>query len=495
MSINAYEQLMIELINRARLDPAGEAARFGIELNDGLSGRRITTQSYQPLAVNEDLGTATDRHSRWMLENETVGHSGANKSDAGDRITAAGYHLGSNSSWSENIAFRASSGSLDREEAILKQHESLLESPLHRLNMYRSASREVGVGQVTGNFDGYSASLVTQDYAYNGNKVFITGVAYRDRDGDDFYSVGEGRGGVAIRAEGQHTASASAGGYALALDDGGQITVRATLGTHFARLQLTLSDENVKLDFIGTSEVAASTDLKLISGLRHGTLLGVDNLDLAGNQRDNRLTGNAGRNELSGGAGDDRLAGGAGADRLLGGGGRDLADYSGSEDGVRVNLTAGRGRFGDAAGDRLQGIENIKGSAADDSLTGNDFRNKLIGNAGDDLLRGAGGADTLIGGAGSDTLNGGAGDDRLYGGAGADSFLFAAGDGRDTIFGFREGSDRLAISADLLGDAGLEGLDLTIRAGRSVISFDSGDSIILTGHHSAAGILDAIDII
>ena len=34
----AREQLILELMNRARMDPAGEAARFGISLNKDLAG-------------------------------------------------------------------------------------------------------------------------------------------------------------------------------------------------------------------------------------------------------------------------------------------------------------------------------------------------------------------------------------------------------------------------------------------------------------------------
>ena len=41
----AREQLMLELVNRARLDPLGEARRFGIDLNQGLgSGLNCTSR-------------------------------------------------------------------------------------------------------------------------------------------------------------------------------------------------------------------------------------------------------------------------------------------------------------------------------------------------------------------------------------------------------------------------------------------------------------------
>lgn len=39
----ALEQYVLELVNRARADPAAEAARLGIDLNQGLGAGQITT--------------------------------------------------------------------------------------------------------------------------------------------------------------------------------------------------------------------------------------------------------------------------------------------------------------------------------------------------------------------------------------------------------------------------------------------------------------------
>ncbi len=44
------EQLMLELINRARMNPAGEAARYGIALNEGLPSNPISTAPKEVLA-------------------------------------------------------------------------------------------------------------------------------------------------------------------------------------------------------------------------------------------------------------------------------------------------------------------------------------------------------------------------------------------------------------------------------------------------------------
>ena len=195
---------------------------------------------------------------------------------------------------------------------------------------------------------------------------------------------------------------------------------------------------------------------------------------LYGEGGDDRLDGGTGNDWLLGGAGDDVLEGGAGADWMFGGLGEDTASYAGSTAGVDVSLVTGRGRGGDAEGDRLYDIEHLVGSAHDDTLTGDSHANRLWGGAG---------ADTLSGGVGADVLSGGAGDDL---------FRFASGDGADTIADFADGEDRI----DLSGHTGITGFsDLAIRqsSGGVVIDLGGGDQITLSGVMVSA--LDASDFL
>lgn len=144
-------------------------------------------------------------------------------------------------------------------------------------------------------------------------------------------------------------------------------------------------------------------------GSRGGSTVGVPaSYLLAGNDG---IFGSGFGDRLSGYGGNDILTGGAGADTLIGGFGNDTASYTDSPAPVVVNLGAGRGTGGDAAGDRLVDIENLIGSAKGDRLTGNPGNNRLSGGNGADDLRGAGGSDQLQGGAGADRLDGGAGID------------------------------------------------------------------------------------
>ncbi|MGR9211450.1 beta strand repeat-containing protein [Rhizobium leguminosarum] len=265
------------------------------------------------------------------------------------------------------------------------------------------------------------------------------------------------------------------------------------------------------------------------------------------------LTGNAGNNVITGGTGNDTLIGGAGADQMIGGAGTDTASYANSGAAVTVNLktgvhigdaagdtfssieafigssskdtfvgngtavtfnggvgtdtvsysssaaavnvTLGAGGVttvasgGDAEGNRLLNIEQVIGSAFNDTLGstatttqtlqgggGNDTyvvisQNTVIteaagggddeirtsatsysmanhanverltytgtgnatltGNTGDNIITGGTGNDTLNGGGGNDQLHGGSGDDTLFSGAG--EFHLYGGDGNDTL--------------------------------------------------------------
>ncbi|MFV0383179.1 M10 family metallopeptidase C-terminal domain-containing protein [Paracoccus sp. (in: a-proteobacteria)] len=131
-----------------------------------------------------------------------------------------------------------------------------------------------------------------------------------------------------------------------------------------------------------------------------------------------RLDGGADGDIIYGEDGHDTIIGGGGQDYLNGGKGIDTVIYSGSPDGVTVDLANGTASGGDGTGpvqivgrgtairhDILEGFEHVVGSSHGDHLIGDDARNKLFGRAGDDTLTGGGGTDTLNGGAGSDTAD------------------------------------------------------------------------------------------
>ena len=148
---------------------------------------------------------------------------------------------------------------------------------------------------------------------------------------------------------------------------------------------------------------------------------------------DDVIATDSGDNVIHAGAGDDLLSGGGGADELRGGRGTDTAIYTASSAGVAISLAAGSASGGDAEGDKLFDIENLTGSAFNDSLTGDGGDNKLLGGAGADVLSGGAGADILRGDDGDDKLSGGAGADVLSGGVGTD--ILSGGMGADILDG------------------------------------------------------------
>jgi len=87
------EQYVIELINRARANPAAEAKRDGIDLNEGLPAGTISTAAKQPVAVNPYLVDSARKQSQWMIDHTAFSHTGANGSTPADRMKAAGYAL------------------------------------------------------------------------------------------------------------------------------------------------------------------------------------------------------------------------------------------------------------------------------------------------------------------------------------------------------------------------------------------------------------------
>lgn len=124
---------------------------------------------------------------------------------------------------------------------------------------------------------------------------------------------------------------------------------------------------------------------------------------------------------LDGGAGDDILKGSAGRDLLIGGAGVDTLDLSEGTSGADVNLKSGKvRRDGYGSRDRVEGIENIIGTAFDDRLRGDGEANVIEGGAGDDKIDGRKGDDALYGGEGDDKIKGGKGDDLLVGNDGVD---------------------------------------------------------------------------
>ena len=254
---SAYEQYMLELINRARSNPNAEAALYSLtDLNQGLSPGTITSDPKQPLAFNLFLIDSAREHSQWMGDTNTFSHTGEGGSNAGQRMSAAGYNFTGSWGWGENIALQSTKGTPNVSQFIAEEHEDLFQSDGHRKNILKDSFREIGIGVIKDTFNNYNAVITTQNFADSGSSVFLTGVAFDDLViDDDFYTIGEGIGGISLKATRQSdnqiftTNTMDAGGYQIALTTGNYDIEFFQNGTKIGNTHsVTINSQNVKLD-------------------------------------------------------------------------------------------------------------------------------------------------------------------------------------------------------------------------------------------------------
>ena len=368
MGLSADEQLLIELINRARLDPAAAAERRDHDLNEGLAPGTITTDAKQVLSPNDALMASALGHSRWMLATDTFSHTGAGGTSPSERMENNGFEFIGSRSWSyENIALGGSTAAIDRNTQIVERYVDLYESAGHRKATFAPEIREIGVSQEMGTYQGFNASILTENFGMTGTDVFVTGVVYQDNNRNDFYTIGEGRADYWFEVDGTRETTGSTGGYGIGTDVSDSVSVEVGRGKKtMAALELDLTQGNGKLDLVfdsqGRAHLEVSASATLGRGISEVDLLGVADLDIVGQKGRNTLTGNAGDNMLSGGKGADRLYGGAGDDRL----------------------------FGDQRNDKLFG------GAGDDRLAGGKGNDRLTGDEGRDTFVFEGGRDKVL---------------------------------------------------------------------------------------------------
>jgi hypothetical protein len=265
------EQAHLEAINLARRDPNAEAARLGIALQEGVPPGDISGNPSQPLTSNAKLLAAARKHSNDMLERNYFAHQNPDGLWPDDRVTAEGYV------WrgvGENIAFSASTGPLVEIDTILFLHDLLFidegyPDRGHRVNILKGDFREVGVGAAFGPFlsqgtNWPNAYMITTNFGTDRvDTPFVLGVVYDDRNGDGFYTSGEGLAGVVIRlvGAGLQTTTASAGGYGIPIG-AGNYTVEAQLNDgRMATENVNVANDNKKVDFrLSDFTVAKITD-------------------------------------------------------------------------------------------------------------------------------------------------------------------------------------------------------------------------------------------
>ncbi len=253
----------------------------------------------------------------------------------------------------------------------------------------------------------------------------------------------------------------------------------------------------------GVDDVSSSVDYTLTDNVENLTLIGLLNIDAAGNELDNIILGNAGNNIIEGHSGLDEIHGNDGNDVLILGVGLVTGSeyaYGGAGDDHLYGGTATSYLYGGNDNDNLEagsGYMYAEGGAGDDILVsgfsggylyGDDQANtqsgndQLIGNNGIDYLFGGNGDDYLQGRMGNDVLDGGAGDDALYGGSGDDEYVINA-DGSHTFISDISGSDVITLGSGITASdvAAMynPGSDLHLRINQSDINLQS--NIFISG--------------
>ncbi|MCR8550913.1 DUF4214 domain-containing protein, partial [Salipiger sp. P9] len=326
-----FEQLMLEYINRARADPEGEfdvfiadAATgtgvqenitsaldfFGVDLDVFLAQISVLP-SVAPLAWNSALALAADGHTQALIDADAQSHQLPGELPLDERIEAEGYV-----NWSylnENV-YSYMQDPLHGHAAFFIDWgygpDGMQDPPGHRDTIMASYLTEVGISVMAAP-DGPSVGpwVVTQDFGSTwGYQAQLVGVVIDDADGDRFYDMGEGMGGVTVTATSSSgqvytTTSWDSGGYQMVLPEG-SYTVRFSGGALSGVLsyQLEMGGENAKLD--GVAQDGSSVP---------GVVLGTPDSEIltALDGYGQILIGNGGADVLVGAADDNTLIGDA----------------------------------------------------------------------------------------------------------------------------------------------------------------------------------------
>ena len=284
------EQYMLELINRMRINPNAEygllinsinediqsaLSFFKLDLQE-LRSQWDNLQPTQPVAWSNKLHDSAITHTQLMIENDEQSHNLPNEASLGDRIRNTGYQF---TTLAENIYAYGSS--------VLESHgafaidwgddENGIQNPAgHRNAIMSSNYREVGIGILPEkNLGTQVGTLLTTQHFANSQQLATTdtswllGSAFRDVDNDDFYSVGEGLSDITISISGISNSNFStsiqtlnAGGYQTLLSPG-EYQVEFIRANNIVKTeQVTINDENVKLDLMIDGETYKLDDGK-----------------------------------------------------------------------------------------------------------------------------------------------------------------------------------------------------------------------------------------
>lgn len=329
---NSLEWLMLDLINQER-----------------------SSRGIDPLQLELRLNDSSEDYSQLMLEQDFFSHTGPGGSSPGDRMRDAGFVFSGGWAWGENLAWQSERGAPGLADDVANLHASLMNSSGHRANILNPNYEVIGIGIEFGDYKGWDAVMVTQNFARTSAPLQIdTGSQGTPpppppgNPGQDLTGTG-----------GRDTLDGSAG------DD----TITGGSGAD-------------QLNGLGGDDVISGDNGK--DTLTGGS--GNDTLD--GKGHDDLLVGDGGNDAISGGGGDDTVWAGSGADTVKGGNGNDELGGGGNDD----QLIGGKGE------------DTLLGWGGDDALDGGKDRDTLDGGSGDDTLTGGWSGDLFVFSDGDDRI-------------------------------------------------------------------------------------------
>ncbi|MEL6574278.1 MAG: carboxypeptidase regulatory-like domain-containing protein [Pseudomonadota bacterium] len=493
------EQLYLELINRARADPEGELDLLIADRENGIGVQANITAALDfwqvdiellysqlegvapvaPLAWSQSLGQSATVHSQAMINADLQAHNVPGEPPLGERITNAGY-VG----WSqvaENI-FAFVEDPVQGHAAFFIDWGpgiSGIQNPAgHRDTILNPLYREVGIGELPVPEFGYQIgpNSHTQHFGRRaGTDAFLTGVVIEDGDGDRFYDIGEGLGGVTVTASGANgtfsTATWESGGYTLELAPG-SYTLTFSGGGLAGTISrpVTMTALNQKQDAVAGD--AMTPGERIVGGSEDETLIGTPGPDtIIDRGGSNRLEGREDNDRLITGEGNDIALGEAGDDVIKTAGGNDTVE-GGADNDIILSGVGDDRVFGDG------GDDTLKASEGDDFVFGGPGDDEIFGWRGNDTVSGGAGDDVVRGDFDEDRLEGGPGNDRVQGGPGRDVFVFSDGFDEDRILDFNTALEKLDFRSHSLVN-GLADLEIS-QVGTSVLILtpDSGRIVL-----------------
>jgi hypothetical protein len=267
------ETLILELINRFRADPSAEAdlliaykksgqGRFVNVDWDMFASEMKALKKAPPLVFDLRLLDAARKHSHYMILNELThveesGKPGFVAEGFGARVKAAGFKGGAGG---ENC-FRDASNPTFSHFGFTVDFGRGGEGGMqlgrgHRRNMHNPGFKMVGPGALP-----HRGRLsVTHNFGSNRGNRLVGGVIYTDKNGNEFYDVGEGRAGVTIKASDGSTARTwKSGAFTLELKSK---SPAIEISAEFAGIKLSkpyeAGSQNVKFDW----NIPAEADVK-----------------------------------------------------------------------------------------------------------------------------------------------------------------------------------------------------------------------------------------